>query len=151
MSDSFATAWTVARQALLHMGFPRQESWRELPFPSPGDLSEPGTKPASPALAGGFVTTESPGKPLYEHACIQILRFDFFKSVYEKRRVWTKSKNNNWQNWPKCLLQCTLSLSSPKYIQLELDFLSLLCGSLYPVFPLLGWIVASQNVHLPRS
>ena len=70
MSDSFATPWTVACQALLHMGFPRQESWRGLPYLPPGDLSDPGTRPASPALAGGFATTESPGKPLYEHACI---------------------------------------------------------------------------------
>ena len=46
------------------MGFPRQESWSGLPFPSPGDLPDPGIKPASPALAGGFFTTELPGKPL---------------------------------------------------------------------------------------
>ena len=45
------------------MGFPRQEYWSELPFPSPWDLPDPGIKPASPALAGGFFTTEPPGKP----------------------------------------------------------------------------------------
>ena len=50
VSDSFATPQTVARQALLSMGFPRQESWSGLPFPSPGDLPDPGIKPASPAL-----------------------------------------------------------------------------------------------------
>ena len=44
------------------MGFPRQEYWSGLPFPSPGDLPIPGIKPASPALAGGFFTTELPGK-----------------------------------------------------------------------------------------
>ena len=44
------------------MGFPRQECWRELPFPSPGDLPDPGIEPPSPALAGGFFTTEPPGK-----------------------------------------------------------------------------------------
>ena len=48
---------------LLSMGFPRQEYWSELPFPSPGDLPNPGIKPAFPALAGGFSTTEPPGKP----------------------------------------------------------------------------------------
>ena len=42
--------------------FPRQEYWNGLPFPSLGDLPDPGTEPASPALAGGFFTTESPGK-----------------------------------------------------------------------------------------
>ena len=56
----FVTAWTVARQAPC-LGFSRQEYWRELPFPPPGDLSNPGTEPespASPTLAGSFFTTE---------------------------------------------------------------------------------------------
>ena len=63
----FATPWTAAHQAPLSMGFSRQEHWSELSFPSPGDLPDPGTEllsPASPALAGGFLTTEPPGKPL---------------------------------------------------------------------------------------
>ena len=47
------------------MGFFRQESWSGLPFPPPGDLPKPGIKPVSPALEGGFFTTETPGKPLY--------------------------------------------------------------------------------------
>ena len=47
---TFATPWTVAYQAPLSMGFPRQEYWSGLPFPSPGDLSNPGIKPRSPAL-----------------------------------------------------------------------------------------------------
>ena len=47
------------------MGFSRQEYWRGLPFPSPGDLPDPGIEPVSPALAGGFFTTESPGKSFY--------------------------------------------------------------------------------------
>ena len=45
-------------------GFPRQEYWSGLPFPSPGDLPDPGIEPISPALAGGFFTTEPPGKPI---------------------------------------------------------------------------------------
>jgi len=44
------------------MGFPRQEYWSGLPFPSPGDLPDLGIKPRSPALAGGFFTAEQPGK-----------------------------------------------------------------------------------------
>ena len=59
--DSFATPWTVGHQALLSMGFPRQEYWRGLPVPPPGDLSDPGTEPISHALPGGFFTTEPPG------------------------------------------------------------------------------------------
>jgi len=45
------------------MEFSRQEFWNGLPFPSPGDLSDPGLEPASPALAGSFFTTEPPMKP----------------------------------------------------------------------------------------
>ena len=63
MSDYFATPWTVACQAPLFMGFPGQEYWSELPFPSPGDLSDPGIKPMSPALAGGFFSIEPTRKP----------------------------------------------------------------------------------------
>ena len=64
----FVTLWTVARQAPLSMGFPRQENWSGLPFPPPGDLPDPGMEPVSPvspALAGGFFTTELPGKPIH--------------------------------------------------------------------------------------
>ena len=57
------TPWTVALQAPLPMGFPRQEYWSELPFPSPGDLPDPGIKPMFPELAGEFFTAEPPGKP----------------------------------------------------------------------------------------
>ena len=72
----FVTPWTVACQAPLSMGFPRQEYQSGLPFPSPGDLPEP----ASPALASEFFTTGPPGKatntgscpklnPTFESAC----------------------------------------------------------------------------------
>jgi len=63
MSDSFVTPWTAAHQTPLSMGFPKQEYWSGLPFPSPGDLPDPGIEPRSPAWAGGFFTTEPPGKP----------------------------------------------------------------------------------------
>ena len=62
----FATPRTVAHQAPLSMGFSRQEYWRGVPFPTPGDLPDPGVEPKSlsfPALAGRFFTTEPPGKP----------------------------------------------------------------------------------------
>ena len=63
MSKFFATPWTVARQTPLSMGFSTQEYQSGLPFPSPGDLYNPGIKSASPALVGYFFTTEPPGKP----------------------------------------------------------------------------------------
>ena len=56
------TLWTVACQPPLSMGFPRQEHWIRVPFPSPGNLPDLGIEPAFPALAGGFFTTEPPGK-----------------------------------------------------------------------------------------
>ena len=60
----FVTPWTVAHQAHLPMGFPRQECWSGLPFPPPWDLPHTGIKSASPALAGGILswraTRESP-------------------------------------------------------------------------------------------
>ena len=45
------------------MGFPRQEYWSGLPFPTPGDFPNPGIKPTSLALAGGLFTTEPQGSP----------------------------------------------------------------------------------------
>ena len=63
MSDSFVTTWAVAHQAAIYMGLPRQEYRSGLLFPPPGDLPDPGIKPASPALASGFFTAEPPGKP----------------------------------------------------------------------------------------
>jgi len=59
----FTTPRTVAHQAPLSMGFPRQEYWNGWPFPSPGDLSDAETEPASSALADGFFTAEPRGKP----------------------------------------------------------------------------------------
>ena len=58
MSDSFVTAWAIARQAPLSMGFPRQGHWSGLSFPSPRDLLDPGINLTSPVLAGGFFITE---------------------------------------------------------------------------------------------
>ena len=50
----FATPWTVAYQAPPSVGFSRQEYWSELPFPSPGDLPNPGIEHGSPALQAHF-------------------------------------------------------------------------------------------------
>ena len=55
----FVISWTLAPQAPLSMGLFRQECWSGLPFSPPGDLPEPGIKPVSLALAGGFFTSDS--------------------------------------------------------------------------------------------
>ena len=57
----FATSWTVARQASLFMRFSRQEYWIGLPFPSPGDLPDPGIEPRFPALQADSSPSEPPG------------------------------------------------------------------------------------------
>ena len=63
----FVTSWTVVHQAPLSMRFPRQEYWSGLPFPTSGDLPQPGIEPvslASPPLAGGFFINMPYGKPV---------------------------------------------------------------------------------------
>ena len=61
-SSRLARTSTIAHQAPLSMGFPRKEYWNGLPFSPPEDLPDPGIEPGSPALAGGFFTTEPPEK-----------------------------------------------------------------------------------------
>ena len=63
VSDSFVIPGTVTCQACLSVGFSWQEYWSRLPFPSSGDLPDPGIEPMSPALADRFFTTEQSGKP----------------------------------------------------------------------------------------
>ena len=60
----FATPWTVAYQAPQSMEFSRQEYWSGVPFPSPGDLPNPGIELGSPALQADFLPSEPPGKPI---------------------------------------------------------------------------------------
>ena len=78
MSNSFVTlARAVACQAPLSMGFPRQEHWSGLPFPSLEDLPDPGIEPMSPALTGRFLTMELLGKP--NRLCIYREKYTYFK------------------------------------------------------------------------
>ena len=62
----FVAPWTVAYKAPLSMDFSRQAYWSGLPFPSPGDLPDPGIKSRSPALQADALSSEPPGKPDYE-------------------------------------------------------------------------------------
>ena len=61
----FATPWAGAHQAPLSMKFSRQEHWGGIPFPTLGDLPDPGIELASAAPTGRFFTTEQPGKHIY--------------------------------------------------------------------------------------
>jgi len=125
----FATLWTIARQDPLSMEFARQGYWSGLPFPSPGDLPDPGIEPMSPSLASGFFTTEPSGKPIMvvHLSLIRVLasgiapqRHSFFPFPMDemssqerpcKRRskmldlgyeAWTLDMSHQWAN--KCLL-----------------------------------------------
>ena len=85
------TPWTVAHQAPLSMGFPRQESWRGLPFLPPGDLLNPGIKPmfpACPALADGFFTIAPPRKP-YVIVVVQLLSHVWLLGLQHARLLCT--------------------------------------------------------------
>ena len=79
MSNSFASPWTVTLQAPLSMSFPRQEYWSGLPFPSLGDLPDPGIKPRSPALQADSLPTELQGKPLL---CHMYFKYIFSLNIY---------------------------------------------------------------------
>ena len=63
MSNFFVTLWTVVHQAPLPMGFPGQDYWSELPFPSPRDLPDPGIEPTSP-VAPALWADSLPAEPL---------------------------------------------------------------------------------------
>ena len=64
------------------MEFARQEYWSGLSFRSPGDLPDPGSEPVTPALAGGFFTTEPPGKP---EACVEQVKKEDQKQPFSER------------------------------------------------------------------
>ena len=59
----FVTPWTIAHEAPPSMEFSRQAYWSRLPFPSPGDLPDPGIKPLSPTLRTDALPSEPPGNP----------------------------------------------------------------------------------------
>ena len=100
----FVAPSTIARQALLSMGFPRQEYWTGLPCPPPGDLPDPRIEPtclASPALAGRFFTTEPPGKP---HLFLRSLWFSGWWGVFA---VFCKCLCLNRALWNISLSSCS--------------------------------------------
>ena len=82
----FATPWTAARQAPPSMRFSRQEYWSGLPFPSPGDLPDPGIEPGSPALQADALSSEPPGKPFVNWP-VYISKFIKCQSKFWAQRI----------------------------------------------------------------
>ena len=103
----------------LSMGFPRQEYWSGLPFPSPGNLPHPGIEPVSPALTGRLITTDPPGKPLWLRRCPQIMPQS---PLYV---WWNQSADSllHFRNlWPVCPVSWVcVDLHSQKYLYMWVD------------------------------
>ena len=109
----FATPLTAAYQAPPSMGFSRQECWSGLPFPSPGNLPDPGIKPGSPALQADSLQSEPPGKPHF----ISNYRENVNKKYNGQKnleKIWIKHKiflycKTSQRLWK---LQCVMSLKN---------------------------------------
>ena len=85
----FVSPWTVAYQAPPSMGFSRQECWSGLPFPSPGDLPDPGIEPGSLALQADALPSEPPGKPPVSNTILHIWKLLRDRKSSHKRKVYT--------------------------------------------------------------
>ena len=95
----FATLWTEAYQSPLSMAFLRQEYWSRLPFPSPGDLIDSGIEPASPALTGGFFTTEPPhGGDLIPKVWGGATKIDTISKIITIWELWQPDIERGWKH-----------------------------------------------------
>ena len=121
MCDFFAIRWTVAHQASLSMGFPRQEYGGGLPFPPPGYLPNPGIKLTSPAVADGFFTTEPPGKPYeaFVEDQTRLHTWDFLGQVLAQRCLIKLEHNCNCPEHNPTEKQCIASGSNWPILCLE--------------------------------
>ena len=94
----FVTPWTVAHQAPLSMEFSRQEYWNGLPFPSPGDLPNPGIEPESPALQADALPSEPPG--IGQRQILYVITYKWkLKSKtnkYNKTEAVSQMQKTNW-------------------------------------------------------
>ena len=137
----FATPWIIASQAPLFVGFSRQEYWSGLPFPPLGDLPDPGTKLASPALAGRFFTTEPPGKPR-EHCVLVVQSLShvrLFVTPWTAARQASLSITNSWS------LLKLMSIES----MMPSNHLILCCPLLLPsIFPSIRVLANESVLHI---
>ena len=116
------TPWTVAHQAPLSMGFSRQEYWNGLPFPSPGDLPDPGIEPESPALAGRFFTAE----PLL--GSLQNQMFSHSSGSQKPNIEVSAGPPSLWRLWEK-MLTCLFQLPGWPAILGIRDYITLVFAS----------------------
>ena len=83
----FATPWTVAHQAPLSMGFSRQGYWSRLPFPSPGDVPDPGIELMSPELAGRLTFKNIKGQEKRSHSFFSTFQSSLISLTLKSRAV----------------------------------------------------------------
>ena len=89
--------WTATYQAPPSMGFSRQEYWSGLPFPSTGDLPNPGIKSVSSAFQSDALTSEPPGKPIINKREINILSQGLNKSyLFPEKSIWIGKRMKTW-------------------------------------------------------
>ena len=91
----FATPWTAAHQASLAMGFSRQEYWSRLPFPSPGDLPDPGIEHKSPALCADSLPLSHQGSPrvnpnIKDGLCVIMIHISVGSSIITDVPLWCR-------------------------------------------------------------
>ena len=130
----FSTPWTVAYQALPSMGFSRQECWSGLPFPSPGDLPNPGVEPRSPALQADALPSEPP---------------DQIRSDQLLSRVWLFA--TPWIAARQASLSITNSRSSLRLTSIESVMPSILCHPLLllpPITPSIRVFSNKSTLHM---
>ena len=94
--------WTVAHQALLSMGFSRQEYWNELPVSPPGDLSDPGIKPMSPALQVDSLLLSHQGSPI---CCIDMYKYILMypRAILQLIHIYTHTYQTKVLSFKACL------------------------------------------------
>ena len=95
----FVTPWAVAYQAPLSMGFSRQEYWSGLPFPSPGDLPNPGIEPGFPTLEADALTSEPPGNQNKWLFFIRSIGTQTI-SLSSQEAIWKGKIQKSSQTWP---------------------------------------------------
>ena len=131
----FATSWTVACQTCHSMGFSRQEYWSGLPFPSPGDLPDPGIKPRSPTLQADSLPSELPGKP--GNGWRNVVKVEFFL-LSSKVTAFFSIQNRKLVKMYFCC--CSVTQSCPTLCNLK-------DGST-PGFPILHYLPELAQTHI---
>ena len=96
VSNYLQPAWIVALQGALSMGFSRQDHWSELPFPTPGDLPDPGVKSTSPALQAASLPLSHQGNPSFEKKSIFFLYYN--KGGTSGLKMWLLRTRKNTDN-----------------------------------------------------